>query len=67
MKDPYGLTKASVPVTYAQILLEILVEKGFSAEQVLNQSRLSSHLFLGSEARITPRQGTRLESQPSTE
>lgn len=60
MEDPYGLSKASVPVTYAQILLEILVERGFSAEQILNQSRLSSNLFLGPDVRITPRQGTRL-------
>jgi AraC-like DNA-binding protein len=60
MKDPYGLSKASVPVTYAQILLDILVERGFSAEQVLSKSRLSAQLFSGTEARITPRQGTRL-------
>lgn len=59
MKDPYGLSKASVPITYAQILLEILVERGFYAEQVLNKCRLSPHLFLEAEARITPRQGTR--------
>lgn len=60
MKDPYGLSQASIPVAYAQLLLEILIERGFSIEQVLKKSKLSGSLFLANDARITPRQWTRL-------
>ena len=32
MKDPYGLSKASIPISYAHLLLEIMVEKGLYPE-----------------------------------
>ncbi|WP_410210047.1 AraC family transcriptional regulator ligand-binding domain-containing protein [Aquirhabdus sp.] len=62
MNDPYGLSKASIPIAYAQLLLEIVAERGIAAEQLLRESKLPVQLFAVPEAdsRITPRQWSRL-------
>lgn len=60
MKDPYGLSKASIPISYAHLLLEIMVEKGFSASEILHQSKIPLTLFNQLDARITPIQWSRL-------
>ncbi|USA47483.1 AraC family transcriptional regulator [Acinetobacter sp. C26M] len=60
MKDPYGLSKASIPISYAHLLLEIMVEKGFSASELLYQSKIPSALLHQVDARITPIQWSKL-------
>lgn len=60
MSDPYGLSKASIPAAYVQILLEILAERGFPPAQVLQDCHLPGTLFSVPDARITPRQWSRL-------
>lgn len=60
MKDPYGLSKASIPISYAHLLLEIMVEKGFSASEILYQSKIPSALLHQVDARISPMQWSKL-------
>ncbi|MCH7380715.1 MULTISPECIES: AraC family transcriptional regulator [Acinetobacter] len=60
MKDPYGLSKATIPISYAHLLLEIMVEKGFSASEILYQSKIPSALLHQVDARITPIQWSKL-------
>lgn len=60
MNDPYGLSRPSIPATYALLLLEIAADRGIAPEQVLKGSRLPGNLFSVPDARITPRQWSRL-------
>lgn len=60
MKDPYGLSKTSIPISYAHLLLEIMAEKGFSAAEILSQSKIPSILLHQLDARITPIQWSKL-------
>jgi AraC-like DNA-binding protein len=60
MKDPYGLSKASIPISYAHLLLEIMVEKGCSASEILHQSKIPAALLHQVDARITPIQWSKL-------
>ncbi len=60
MKDPYQLSSASIPASYAQILLEIMLEKGFAAAPILYKSRISNLVFSQQDGRITARQWSRL-------
>ncbi|OBY76117.1 helix-turn-helix transcriptional regulator [Acinetobacter gyllenbergii] len=60
MKDPYGLSKASIPISYVHLLLEIMVEKGFSASEILQQSKIASALLHQLDARISPKQWSKL-------
>lgn len=60
MKDPYGLSKATIPISYAHLLLEIMVEKGFSASEILYQSKIPSALLHQVDARISPMQWSKL-------
>ncbi|AQZ81988.1 AraC family transcriptional regulator [Acinetobacter calcoaceticus] len=60
MKDPYGLSKASIPISYAHLLLEIMVDKGFSALEILKKSKIPLTLLDQLDARITPMQWSKL-------
>ena len=60
MSDPYGLSKASIPNAYAQLLIEIVAERGIDREQLLKASRLSPSALSVADGRITPRQWSRL-------
>lgn len=60
MKDPYGLSKASIPISYAHLLLEIMVDKGFSALEILKKSKIPLNLLDQLDARITPVQWSKL-------
>ncbi len=60
MKDPYGLSKASIPSAYAQLLLEILSERNIDPTLVLRSSTLPAGLLTQPDARLTPRQWSRL-------
>jgi len=60
MKDPYGLSKASIPISYVHLLLEIMVEKGFSAPDILQKSKIPLTLLNQLDARITPLQWSKL-------
>lgn len=60
MKDPYGLSKASIPISYAHLLLEIMAEKGFSSAEILQKSKLPLSIFDALDARITPLQWSKL-------
>ncbi|OEC91465.1 AraC family transcriptional regulator [Acinetobacter sp. YK3] len=60
MKDPYGLLKASIPISYVHLLLELMVEKGFSASEILNKSKIPLTLLNQLDARITPFQWSKL-------
>lgn len=60
MKDPYGLSKASIPAAYVQILLEILAERGFAPAEVLRDCQLPAAMFSMPDGRVTPRQWSRL-------
>lgn len=60
MSDPYGLSRPSIPATYAQLLLEIVASRGIASEQVMKGSRLPGNLFVVPDTRISPRQWSRL-------
>lgn len=60
MKDPYGLSKATIPISYAHLLLEIMVDKGFSALEILKKSKIPLTLLDQLDARITPMQWSKL-------
>lgn len=60
MSDPYGLSRPSIPVTYAELLLEVVASQGIARELVMKGSRLPGNLFSMSDARISPRQWSRL-------
>lgn len=60
MKDPYGLSKASIPISYAHLLLEIMVDKGFLALEILKKSKIPLTLLDRLDARITPIQWSKL-------
>ncbi|MFA3058539.1 AraC family transcriptional regulator [Acinetobacter pittii] len=57
---PYGLSKASIPISYAHLLLEIMVDKGFSALEILKKSKIPLILLDQLDARITPMQWSKL-------
>ncbi|HJF28306.1 AraC family transcriptional regulator [Acinetobacter sp. RF15A] len=58
MKDPFLLNSASIPVSYAVILLEIMAKKGIDSTDLLRKSRIPHQALL--QDRITPRQWSRL-------
>lgn len=60
MNDPYGLSRPSIPATYAQLLLEIVESRGIAPAQVMKGVRLPGNLFAMPDARISPRQWSRL-------
>ncbi len=60
MKDPYQLSSASIPAAYAQIMLEIMLEKGFATAPILHKSRITSQVFAQPDGRISARQWSRL-------
>jgi len=60
MKDIYGLSTASIPVSYVQILLEIVQERGIEAARLFAQSRLPISILTVPDGRVTPRQWSRL-------
>lgn len=60
MKDPYRLHKPTLPVTYPQLVLEIVAERGFDPEQVLQQQGLPADLLQNPMGRITPMQYTQI-------
>lgn len=60
MKDPYGLLKPSIPVSYLLLLLEIVAEHGVSQDQLLADVSFDSSLLGNPEARMTPLQWTHL-------
>lgn len=58
MNDPFLLNSASIPVSYAVILLEIMAKKGIDSTEILKRSRISHQVLL--QDRITPKQWSRL-------
>lgn len=58
MKDPFLLNAASIPVSYAVLLLEIMADKGVDSHELLKKSKIQHHALL--QDRITPRQWSRL-------
>jgi AraC-like DNA-binding protein len=62
MKDPYGLRKPSVPVSYLQLLLEIVAERGVTQDQLLGDIPFDPALLSRPEARMSPVQWTMLAS-----
>lgn len=60
MKDPYGLSQATIPAGYAHLLLEVLADRGLDSALVLKDSSLPGSLFTNPDARLTPRQWSRL-------
>jgi len=60
MEDPYGLSKATIPASYAQLLIEIVVEHGISAKRLLSESQISLAVLSIADGRVTPRQWSRL-------
>ena len=58
MKDPFLLNSASIPVSYAVILLEIMAKKGIDSTDLLRKSRIAHQALL--QDRITPKQWSRL-------
>ncbi|MDF3031641.1 MAG: AraC family transcriptional regulator, partial [Moraxellaceae bacterium] len=60
MKDPFGLSRATVPAAYSQLLLEVVHSRGVSVEEVLRQGRLPARLAMVADSRLTTRQWSRL-------
>lgn len=60
MKDPYGLQQPSIPVSYLQLLVEILAERGVGLEQLLRGVAIDPGLLNRPEARMSPHQWTLL-------
>ena len=58
MNDPFGLHRATLPVAYPQLVLEIATERGLSAAAVLAKAELPAELLDHPSARITPWQYT---------
>lgn len=58
MKDPFLLDSASIPVSYALLLLEIMHDKGIDSFELLKKSRIQPHAL--QQDRITPKQWSRL-------
>ncbi|MBJ9985722.1 AraC family transcriptional regulator ligand-binding domain-containing protein [Acinetobacter sp. S40] len=60
MKDPFLLNSASIPVSYVLLLLEIMADKNFCTRELVKKSKISPHLLQDSNARVTPKQWSRL-------
>jgi AraC-like DNA-binding protein len=60
VKDPFGLSRATVPAAYSQLLLEVVHSRGVSVEEVLRQGRLPARLAMVADSRLTTRQWSRL-------
>lgn len=60
MKDPYGLLQPSIPISYLQLLVEIVTERGFRLEQLLVGVPIDSDLLSRPEARMSAQQWTLL-------
>lgn len=58
MKDPFGLQKATVPLSYLQLLLEIAAERGLSQAQVLAGVPFDPARLSEPEGRMSPMQWT---------
>ena len=58
MNDPFGLHRATLPVAYPQLVLEIATERGLSAAAVLAKAELPAELLDHPSGRITPWQYT---------
>lgn len=60
VRDFRGLDQPSIPVAYAQLLIDILSQRGIAQDDVLGRARLPAAIFDNTAARITPRQWSRL-------
>jgi len=60
MKDPHGLHQPSIPVSYLQLLVEILAERGVGLEPLLAGVAIERDLLSRPEARMSPYQWTLL-------
>ncbi len=60
MKDIYGLSQASIPVSYVQILLEIAEDRGIAPARLMAQSKFPISVLTVADGRVTPRQWSRL-------
>ena len=56
MKDLYGLNQPTIAVSYPQLLVEIVNERGFALEALLDGVRLKEEVLHRPEARISPLQ-----------
>lgn len=59
-KDPHGLHRASLPVSYPLLLLEILKERGLPYEQTARDCGIAERVLATPHGRITLTQWTRL-------
>lgn len=60
MKDPHGLHQPSIPVSYLQLLVEILAERGVDLDRLLAGVAIEPDLLSRPEARMSPYQWTQL-------
>lgn len=60
MKDPYGLTQPSIPISYLQLMVEIVTERGIALEQLLAGVPIDPALLTRPEARMSAQQWTML-------
>lgn len=56
MKHDFDPNKAVIPIAYPRLLLDLMVERGFSRQQVLHGSQLDELVFDKPEQRLTPAQ-----------
>lgn len=60
MKDPYDLQRPSIPVSYLQVLVEIVAERGVGIAQLLAGVAIDPALLHRAEARMSAYQWTAL-------
>ena len=60
MKDQYGLSQASIPSAYFQLLLDVVQERGIDVSELKRQSRIPAHISFKEDTRLSTRQWTRL-------
>jgi hypothetical protein len=56
MKNDFDPNKPAVPIAYPRLLLDMMLERGFSREEVLSGSAIDHISFDKPEHRLTPAQ-----------
>ena len=56
MKNDFDPNKPAVPIAYPRLLLDMMLERGFSRQEVLADSNIDANLFDKPEHRLTPAQ-----------
>ena len=56
MKHDFDPNKPVIPIAYPRLLLDMMVERGFTRQQILHGSHMDEALFDKPEQRLSPAQ-----------